>query len=103
MKLQVSNSNQPVWRNLTVSSVLPKELKPLEELAKNLWWVWNSEGKALFHDLDPALWRAVGENPVMLLQRLSFERYKESDYTQRHSVSSIFLYGIWSVQLSQDI
>ncbi|MDE5797016.1 MAG: alpha-glucan family phosphorylase, partial [Muribaculaceae bacterium] len=77
MKLQVSNSNQPVWRNLTVSSVLPKQLKPLEELAKNLWWVWNSEGKALFHDLNPALWRAVGENPVMLLQRLSFERYKE--------------------------
>ncbi|MDE6668286.1 MAG: alpha-glucan family phosphorylase, partial [Muribaculaceae bacterium] len=77
MKLQVSNSNQPVWRNLTVSSVLPKQLKPLEELAKNLWWVWNSEGKALFHDLNPALWRSVGENPVMLLQRLSFERYKE--------------------------
>ncbi len=34
MKLQVSNTNEPVWRNLTVSAELPKELKPLEELSK---------------------------------------------------------------------
>ena len=32
MKLQVSNTNEPVWRSLTVSANLPKELKPLEEL-----------------------------------------------------------------------
>lgn len=65
MKLQVSNSNQPTWHNLTVSTELPKQLKPLEEMSKNLWWVWNSEGKSLFHDLEPDLWRKVGENPVM--------------------------------------
>ncbi|MCM1291516.1 MAG: alpha-glucan family phosphorylase [Prevotella sp.] len=77
MKLQVSNTNQPAWRNITVTAELPKELKPLEELSKNLWWVWNSQAKSLFHDLDRNLWRAVGENPVMLLQRLSYERYQE--------------------------
>lgn len=77
MKLQVSNTNNPTWRNITVSSTLPKELKPLEELSKNLWWVWNSEGKKLFRDLDHDLWREVGENPVMLLQQLSTDRYKE--------------------------
>lgn len=77
MKLQVSNSNQPQWRNLTITAELPKELKPLEELSKNLWWVWNSKGKSLFHDLDPDIWREVGQNPVMLLQRLSYDRYKE--------------------------
>ena len=77
MKLQVSNTNQPTWRNLTVTAELPKELLPLEELSKNLWWVWNSQGKSLFHDLDKNLWKAVGENPVMLLQRLSYERYQE--------------------------
>jgi len=74
MKLQVSNTNQPVWRNLTVSAELPKELKPLEEISKNLWWVWNSEGKSLFRDLDHDLWRKTGENPVMLLQRISYSR-----------------------------
>ncbi|MDE6447800.1 MAG: DUF3417 domain-containing protein, partial [Muribaculaceae bacterium] len=77
MKLQVSNSNQPTWHNLTVSTELPKQLKPLEEMSKNLWWVWNSEGKSLFRDIDHDLWRKVGENPVMLLQQISYERLKE--------------------------
>ncbi|MDE7508974.1 MAG: DUF3417 domain-containing protein, partial [Muribaculaceae bacterium] len=77
MKLQVSNSNQPTWHNITVSTELPKQLKPLEEMSKNLWWVWNSEGKSLFRDIDHDLWRKVGENPVMLLQQISYERLKE--------------------------
>ena len=77
MKLQVSNSNAPAWRNITVSAEIPKELKPLEEMSKNLWWVWNSAGKRLFRDIDHDLWRHVGENPVMLLQQLSYERYQE--------------------------
>lgn len=46
MKLQVSNTNAPAWRDLTVKSDLPSKLKHLEELAKNLWWVWSSEAKA---------------------------------------------------------
>ena len=77
MKLQVSNTNAPAWRDLTVKSDLPSKLKNLEELAKNLWWVWNSEAKALFRDLNPDLWRSTGENPVMLLQQLSSERLEE--------------------------
>ena len=77
MKLQVSNSNVPNWRDMTVKSDLPSKLKPLEKLSKNLWWVWNSDAKSLFRDLNPDLWRATGENPVMLLQRLSSERQKE--------------------------
>ena len=77
MKLQVSNTNAPTWRDLTVTSDLPSKLKHLEELAKNLWWVWNSEGKSLFRDLNPDLWRSSGENPVILLQQLSSERMDE--------------------------
>ena len=77
MKIQVSNSNAPVWRNVTVKSALPEKLKKLDELSKNLWWVWNSEGKTLFHDLDTELWRATGENPVMLLQLISSTRLEE--------------------------
>ncbi|MBD5367179.1 MAG: glycosyltransferase family 1 protein [Bacteroides sp.] len=77
MKLQVSNTNAPQWRDLTVKAELPAKLKPLEEIAKNLWWVWNSEAKALFRDLDADLWRNTGENPVMVLQQLPFERLQE--------------------------
>ena len=61
MKLPVSNTNAPVWRDITVKSELPSQLKALDELAKNLWWVWNSEAKNLFRELDPDLWRATGE------------------------------------------
>lgn len=77
MKLQVSNTNAPVWRDIMVKSDLPSKLKPLEVMSRNLWWVWNSEGKSLFRDLDHDLWRATGENPVMLLQKLGFERLQE--------------------------
>ena len=77
MKLQVSNTNSPSWRNVTVSSTLPEQLKPLEEIAKNLWWAWNSEATRLFKDLDIELWDKVGSNPVLLLQRLSSERCRE--------------------------
>ena len=77
MKLQVSNTNAPVWRDVTVNANLPKELKPLEPISKNLWWVWNSIAKNLFRDLDPDLWRSTGENPVMLLQNLSAKRLEE--------------------------
>ena len=77
MKLQVSNTNAPAWRDLTIKSDLPSKLKHLETLAKNLWWVWNSDAKSLFCDLNPDLWRSTGENPVMLLQQLSSERLDE--------------------------
>ncbi len=77
MKLPVSNTNAPVWRDITVTAELPAELKRLSEMAKNLWWVWNSEGKNLFRDLNPDLWRSTGENPVMVIQRLSSDRLKE--------------------------
>ena len=77
MKLPVTNTNAPVWRDITVRAELPERLKPLEVLSKNLWWVWNSAGKPIFRELNPDLWRATGENPVMLLQRLSAERIDE--------------------------
>ena len=77
MKIKVNNTNTPTWRSVTVKSALPAKLKMLEELSKNLWWVWNSEGKTLFHDLDRDLWRETGENPVLMLQKMTYERFDE--------------------------
>ncbi|MDE7407034.1 MAG: alpha-glucan family phosphorylase, partial [Muribaculaceae bacterium] len=77
---------------MTVNSNLPAKLKPLEELAKNLWWVWNSEGKSLFRDIDAEKWRATGENPVMLLQQLSSERLQEiiNDSALMERIDSVY-------------
>ncbi len=74
MKIKVSESNTPVWHDATVIADLPQSLKPLAVMSKNLWWVWNSEAKALFRDINPDLWRSTGENPVMVLQLISAER-----------------------------
>ena len=41
----------------------------LRDLARNLWWSWDSNTIALFRDLDPALWRRVNHNPVAFLAR----------------------------------
>ena len=92
MRLQTSNSNQPNWHSITVSAELPQQLKPLEELSKNLWWVWNSKGKSLFHDLDPDLWRRYGQNPVMLLQNLSYARLEEilADKAWMDRINSVY-------------
>jgi starch phosphorylase len=91
MKLPVSNTNAPIWRDITVKAELPTQLKPLDELAKNLWWVWNSEAKALFHDLNPDLWRASGENPVIVIQQLQSERIAEilSDSTMMQRIKKV--------------
>ena len=77
MVIKVSNTNQPNWTEVKVNANLPENLHKLQEIAYNLWWVWNSEAKALFRDLNPELWRTTGENPVMVLQRLRSERLKE--------------------------
>ena len=74
MKIKISNSNAPVWRDITIKSKLPTELSCLEELSKNLWWVWNSEATDLFNDIDPVLWKQSSGNPVLLLETISYER-----------------------------
>ncbi len=74
MKIKADYTNAPQWKELTVKSRLPQELKCLDEIAHNLWWVWNYEARDLFRDLDPELYHDVKHNPVLLLERLSFDR-----------------------------
>lgn len=92
MKLPVSKTNAPVLRDITVKAELPSQLKPLEEIARNLWWVWNSEGKSLFRELNPDLWRSTGENPIMLLQQLSSERIDEilGDEEMKNRIAKVY-------------
>lgn len=77
MKIKADYANAPMWKDLTVKSSLPEELKCLDEIAHNMWWVWNYEARDLFRDLDPELYHEVKHNPVMLLERLSFARKEQ--------------------------
>ena len=77
MKIRVSNVNNPNWEEINVKSHIPAELEKLSELARNIWWSWNYEATELFNDLDPELWKEVNQNPVLLLERMSYAKLEK--------------------------
>ncbi len=51
-----------------IIQLVPKRIGRLAELANNLWWSWDEEGRQVFRSLDYELWRASGHNPVKQLR-----------------------------------
>ena len=74
MKIKSDLANTPQWKKLTVKSRLPEQLQCLDELAHNMWWAWNYEARDMWRALDEDLYKEVGHNPVLLLERLSYDR-----------------------------
>ncbi len=70
-------SDSPGWKKLVVKSRLPKRIKVLHELTRNLWWSWNYPLMDLFEYIDPDIWEEVGKNPVQLLDKVSYDRLSE--------------------------
>ena len=52
-------------------------MKCLDEMAHNLWWAWNFEARDLWRRMDEKLYESCNQNPVLLLERLSYERKQE--------------------------
>ncbi|MDR1555931.1 MAG: alpha-glucan family phosphorylase [Tannerellaceae bacterium] len=92
MKIKANNANAPIWKEVYSHSSLPQVLKPLEEIARNLWWVWNHEAPQLFARLDEKLWESTEENPVLLLQSLSVKRMEEiiSDKALMNEIAEVY-------------
>jgi glycogen phosphorylase len=67
---------------------LPERISGLGPLAENLWWSWQPHAKALYRELDPILFEAAEENPVILLRDVAPERLRkaaaDSDYLARY-------------------
>ncbi|MDR0833604.1 MAG: alpha-glucan family phosphorylase [Candidatus Symbiothrix sp.] len=76
MKIKASYANEGVWREGSVRAKLPQELKVLDEIANNLWWVWNYEAATMFSRLDKELWDYTEGNPVLLLQSLTVSQFE---------------------------
>ncbi len=74
MKIKACNANEPAWKMLTVKGSIPAQLQKLDELAHNMWWAWNHEARSLFRHLDEKLFDECGQNPVLLLERISYEK-----------------------------
>lgn len=77
MKIKVNNVSETNWKEFVVKSNLPDGLKKLEEIAHNLWWVWNSDAKNLFRNLDREGWVEAESNPVRLINNLSYEKLQK--------------------------
>ena len=88
MKIKADYESAPMWKEMEIKSSLPEELKCLDELAHNMWWAWNYEARDLFRDLDHKLYTEVKHNPVLLLERLTYER-KEAIVNDRALMNRI--------------
>lgn len=77
MKIKTNYANVPCWKEVNVKSHIPESLKMLEEMARNIWWAWSDEATEMFSSLDPELWSVVGQNPVALLERISYEKLED--------------------------
>jgi len=62
----------------TVKPKLPNSLKPLEEIARNLWLSWNFDAVELFIRLDYDVWMQSHQSPVRTLGMVSQERLAEA-------------------------
>ena len=56
---------------------LPPRLEGLAELALNVAWSWHRQARAVFRRIDEVLWRDARHNPIIVLQRVPFERLEE--------------------------
>jgi starch phosphorylase len=57
-------------KEFLVRPALPPALSRLSALAYNLLWTWDHDIRVIFRRLDPTLWKACGNNPVLMLGRI---------------------------------
>ena len=73
---------------LSIFPRIPEPITRLTELAYNLWWSWDADARALFEDIDPALWEQVGHNPVKFQREVSQNKLDaaatDGDYLKRY-------------------
>ena len=74
MKIKINSVNETSWKEMVVKSNLPESVKKLEEIAHNLWWVWNSDAKNMFRQIDAEAWKEANSNPIQLLNILTHEQ-----------------------------
>ncbi|MCR9243447.1 MAG: alpha-glucan family phosphorylase [bacterium] len=76
----------PRLSTFEAAATLPENLRGLERLARNFWWVWNGGARELFEELAPGF-DECGENPVAFLQGVSLETLEskaaDADYLER--------------------
>ena len=57
---------------------MPEKLKPLQRLARNLWYTWHPDVIELWRRLDRDLWENCHHNPVCMLSRMPQQQLDEA-------------------------
>lgn len=85
-------NNEPTWKKIVIESNLPKNLRPLVEISKNLWWSWNHDARELFLEIDNELWVKSKRNPVSFLKKVSIDRYNllKEDQTYISKLNNVY-------------
>lgn len=78
-------------RTFRVIPALPPSLRPLLDIAHNMWWSWTPSAADLFQRLDRDLWDETRRNPVMFLGRVPQETLDRAakDSAFIHAVSLV--------------
>lgn len=75
--IKQTTMENPIWKKLFVESNIPEKLSPLKELSRNIWWAWNNEARELFQAIDAEIWEECEHNPIVLLEKVSYQRFLE--------------------------
>ena len=70
-----------------VFPTLPKQLRFLEILSRNMWWSWHLDAIELYRRIDPVLWEESGRNPIhfsTLIPQKRLEKLAEDDSFLSH-------------------
>lgn len=81
--------DMPVWKRVVIEPSIPKKLKGLQELSRNLWWSWNFKATELFTSIDPVKWEQTQQNPILLLDSLNIYQWraleKDAGFIERYN------------------
>jgi starch phosphorylase len=61
----------------------PERICHIDQLATDLWWSWNAEGRDVFRELDYTLWRETAHNPVRMLWTIDRARLEAAAKSPR--------------------
>ncbi|MCM2271624.1 MAG: alpha-glucan family phosphorylase [candidate division Zixibacteria bacterium] len=88
-------------KQLLVLPTVPDRLKPLQEMANNLWFSWNFDVVRLFIRLDPEMWEACYQNPIEMLSRLPQESLAKAAQDEAFLISLDRVYEKYKDYLSR--
>jgi starch phosphorylase len=92
MEIQTNRVNCPDWKPISTKGKVPAKLHKLEELARNLWWVWNSQVTDLYNSIDSEVWEQCGKNPVTFLEQVDFDKLEsvEKDASLMRRIDDVY-------------